>query len=151
VSALGGYRAQGKTANRASRIAEEALALQAAGCFAIVFEAIPAEVTSVLMPRMTVPVIGIGAGLATDGQVLVYHDLLGIFGGHAARFVKRYANVREEMVRGLREYAAEVRSGRYPGPEHCYSVDPEELDTFRRYLDQETLAGESWDWSATEI
>lgn len=150
ATALGGYRAQGQTAGRASQIATEALALQAAGCFSIVFEAIPAEVTAALMPRMTVPVIGIGAGPATDGQVLVYHDLLGIFGGRAARFVKRYADVREVMVRGVREYAAEVRSGAYPAPEHTYAVDADELEAFRRYLEG-ALADASWDWSATEI
>jgi 3-methyl-2-oxobutanoate hydroxymethyltransferase len=151
ATALGGYRAQGRTANRASQIAEEAIALQAAGCFALVFEAIPAAVSGALVKRLTVPVIGIGAGPDTDGQVLVYHDLLGIFGGRAPRFVKRYAAVREEMVRGVRRYAAEVRSGEYPAPEHSYSIDPDELEAFSRYLDQETLAGESWDWSATEI
>ena len=151
AGALGGFKAQGKTASRASEIASEALALQAAGCFAIVFEAIPAEITAALMPRMTIPVIGIGAGPATDGQVLVFHDLLGIFGGGAAKFVKRYADVREEMVRGVGEYAAEVRSGDYPGPEHAYSVDRDELDAFRSYLDREALPDSSWDWSATEI
>jgi 3-methyl-2-oxobutanoate hydroxymethyltransferase len=151
AGALGGYRAQGRTASRASEIAEEAIALQAAGCVALVLEAIPAEVTEVLMEKLTVPAIGIGAGPATDGQVLVYHDLLGIHGGRAPRFVKRYAEVRETMVAGVRGYAADVRSRRYPGPEHTYAVDPEELAAFRRYVDQETLAGESWDWSATEI
>ena len=151
AGALGGHKAQGKTAGRASEIATDALALQAAGCFAIVFEAIPAEVTKALMERMTVPVIGIGAGPDPDGQVLVFHDLLGIFGGDAARFVKRYADVREQMVSGVRAYADEVRSRAYPGPEHAYSVDPDELEAFRRYLAQETLAGSDWDWSATEI
>ena len=152
ATALGGYRAQGRTAGRAAQIAEEALALQAAGCFAIVFEAIPAEVTAALMRRMTVPVIGIGAGPHTDGQVLVFHDLLGIFGGHAPRFVKRYGDVRERMVRGVREYAAEVRSRAFPADEHTYSIDAEELDAFRRYLDQESLASTfGGDWTATEI
>ena len=151
ATALGGFKAQGKTASRAAQIAEDALALQAVGCFAIVFEAIPAEVTGALMPKLTVPVIGIGAGPQTDGQVLVFHDLLGIFGGHAPKFVKRYAEVREQMVGGVTEYAAEVRAGTFPSPEHGYAVDPEELEAFRRYLDQETLAGASWDWSATEI
>lgn len=151
ATALGGFRAQGKTAGQAAQIAEEALALQAAGCFAIVFEAVPAAVTEALMPRMEIPVIGIGAGAGTDGQVLVFHDLLGIFGGHAAKFVKRYANVRQEMVRGVAAYASEVRSGAFPGPEHIYSVEPAELAEFRRYLDQETLAGgtfshSDWDW-----
>jgi 3-methyl-2-oxobutanoate hydroxymethyltransferase len=127
------------------------VALQAAGCFAIVFEAVPAAVTEALMPKMEIPVIGIGAGAGTDGQVLVYHDLLGIFGGHAAKFVKRYAEVRQEMVRGVAAYADEVRSGAFPAPEHIYSVEPAELDEFRRYLEQETLAGgtfshSDWDW-----
>jgi 3-methyl-2-oxobutanoate hydroxymethyltransferase len=153
ATALGGFKAQGKTAGQAAQIAEEALALQAAGCFSIVFEAIPAEVSEALMPRMsTAAVIGIGAGPATDGQVLVFHDLLGIFGGHAPKFVKRYADVREQMVAGVREYAAEVRERAFPGPEHGYTVEPEELEAFRRYLDQESLAGTfGGDWNATEI
>ncbi len=91
ATALGGYRAQGRTAERALRVARDALALQEAGCFAIVFEAIPAAVAAELMPLLEIPVIGIGAGPATDGQVLVFHDLLGIYDGHAPRFVKRYA------------------------------------------------------------
>jgi 3-methyl-2-oxobutanoate hydroxymethyltransferase len=152
ATALGGYRAQGRTADRAVQIAEEALALQAVGCFAIVFEAIPAKVTAALIDRMTIPVIGIGAGPATDGQVLVFHDLLGIFGGHAARFVKRYADVREEMVRGVSDYARDVRERAFPTADHAYSIDAEELAAFRRYLSQESLPGEfSGDWSATEI
>ena len=145
--ALGGYRAQGRTADRAAEVAEEALALQAVGCFAIVFEAIPSAVSESLMEKMEVPVIGIGAGPATDGQVLVYHDLLGIFSGHAARFVKRYADIRRDMISGVSAYAADVRGGRFPEDEHGYSIDPDELAEFRRYLDQETLAGSApWDW-----
>ncbi len=148
---LGGFKAQGRTAGRAGQIAEEALALQAAGCFAVVFEAVPAAVTEALMPKLAIPVIGIGAGAGADGQVLVFHDLLGIFGGHAAKFVKRYADVRAEMIRGVGAYAAEVRSGAFPGPEHIYSIEPAELAEFRAYLDQETLAGGTfshadWDW-----
>ena len=146
ATALGGYKAQGKTAERAAQIAEEALALQAVGCFAIVFEAIPAAVTEALMAKIEVPVIGIGAGGATDGQVLVWHDLLGIYGGHQAKFVKRYAEVRKEMIDGVSEYASEVRDGSFPGPEHIYSIEPSELDELRRYLDQESLAAGAWDW-----
>jgi 3-methyl-2-oxobutanoate hydroxymethyltransferase len=147
ATALGGYKAQGRTAGRAAEVAEEALALQAVGCFAIVFEAIPSAVSEALMPKMEIPVIGIGAGSSTDGQVLVFHDLLGIFDGHAPRFVKRYAEVRREMVDGVRAYADDVRSGRFPEQEHGYSIDPEELEEFRRYLDQETLASSApWDW-----
>ena len=145
ATALGGYKAQGKTAARAAQIAEEALALQAVGCFAIVFEAIPAAVTEALMPKMEIPVIGIGAGVATDGQVLVWHDLLGLHGGHMPKFVKRYENLRERMVAAVSEYAAEVREREFPGPEHVYSVEPAELDRLRRYLDQESLAAGAWD------
>ena len=146
ATALGGYKAQGRTADRAAQIAEEALALQAAGCFAIVFEAVPAEVTAALMEKLDLPVIGIGAGPATDGQVLVFHDLLGFFGGHEPRFVKRYANLREEIVGAVSAYAADVRERRFPASEHTYAVDSSELEAFRRYLDQESLAGSAWDW-----
>jgi 3-methyl-2-oxobutanoate hydroxymethyltransferase len=151
---LGGYKAQGKTAERAAQIADEALALQDAGCFAIVFEAVPAAFTEALMSRMEIPVIGIGAGHDTDGQVLVFHDLLGIFGGHAAKFVKRYANIRQEMIAGVAKYAAEVRSGAFPGPEHIYAIEPSELAEFRAYLEQgsrekdagSTFSHSDWDW-----
>ena len=122
-----GWKAQGRTAAAAARIAAEALALQQAGCVALVFEAIPSAVAEELMPRIEVPVIGIGAGPATDGQVLVFHDLLGIRDGLGARFVKRYANLQEEMNSGVAAFAEDVRTGRYPGPEHTYSIDPAEL------------------------
>src|ERR687887_1712098 len=101
---LGGCRAQGRTAERARAVLDDALELQEAGCFSIVFEAIPADVTAAIMPYMEVPVIGIGAGAQTDGQVLVYHDLLGIHDGHRPKFVKRYADVKEAMVRGVEAY-----------------------------------------------
>jgi 3-methyl-2-oxobutanoate hydroxymethyltransferase len=133
-TALGGYRAQGRTAAAAQRIAREALALQAAGCFAVVFEAIPSAVAAEVMPRMEVPVIGIGAGPATDGQVLVFHDLLGIREGLGARFVKRYASLQDEMAAGVAAYAEDVRTGRYPAPEHGYSIDDAELEAFRAAL-----------------
>ena len=116
ATALGGYRAQGRTAERARAVLDEARALQEAGCFAIVFEAIPAEVTDVIMPHMEIPVIGIGAGASTDGQVLVLHDLLGIHDGFQPKFVKRYADVRDVMVSGLHAYAEDVRTRRFPGP-----------------------------------
>ena len=148
ATALGGYKAQGRTAEAAAKVAEEALALQSIGCFAIVFEAIPAAVTEALMSRLEVPVIGIGDGPATDGQVLVFHDLLGICQGHQPRFVRRYAEVRREMVNGVSAYAADVRAHRFPDEEHSYSISPEELEQFRRYLEDESLAGVDtpWDW-----
>jgi 3-methyl-2-oxobutanoate hydroxymethyltransferase len=133
-TALGGWKAQGRTAAKAARIAAEALALQEVGCFALVFEAIPAAVTEELMRLIEIPVIGIGAGPATDGQVLVFHDLLGIRDGLGPRFVKRYANLQEEMNAGVTAYAGDVRARRYPGPEHTYSIDPAELTELRSLL-----------------
>ena len=147
ATALGGYKAQGRTGENAAQIAEDAFALQAVGCFAIVFEAVPAAVTKAIMPRMEVPTIGIGAGDATDGQVLVFHDLLGINTGHTARFVKRYADIHDAMVAGVGAYVADLRSGRFPEDSHTYSIDPDELAALERYLEQDTLAGSSpWDW-----
>jgi 3-methyl-2-oxobutanoate hydroxymethyltransferase len=128
---LGGYRAQGRTAARARRVFDDALALQEAGCFAIVFEAIPAEVTDVIMEHMEVPIIGIGAGSSTDGQVLVLHDLLGIHDGFKPKFVKQYASVGKEMERGVRAYADEVRNREFPGPQHTYGIAPEELERLK--------------------
>lgn len=134
ATALGGWKAQGRTAAAAARIGEQALALQDAGCFALVFEAIPAAVTTELMPSIEIPVIGIGAGADTDGQVLVFHDLLGIRDGLGARFVKRYANLQHEMDAGVTAFADDVRARRYPGPEHAYSIDPSELAELRELL-----------------
>jgi 3-methyl-2-oxobutanoate hydroxymethyltransferase len=135
ATALGGYKAQGRTADRALTVARDAIALQEAGCFSIVLEAIPAAVTEILMSRLEIPVIGIGAGAATDGQVLVFHDLLGIYDGHAPRFAKRFQDVKAQMVAGVAEYAAEVRAGAFPAPEHSYSIDEDELRRFERELD----------------
>jgi 3-methyl-2-oxobutanoate hydroxymethyltransferase len=149
ATALGGFKTQGRTAEAAAKLTEDALALQAVGCFAIVFEAIPSAVTEALMPRLEIPVIGIGAGPATDGQVLVLHDLLGVYEGHKPKFVKRYANVRKETLKGLRAYADEVRTRRFPDEdEHTYSIPPEELEEFARYLEEESLVGTDtpWDW-----
>jgi 3-methyl-2-oxobutanoate hydroxymethyltransferase len=130
ATALGGYKAQGRTAEVALAVARDALALQAAGCFALVLEAIPAAVTAELMIHLEIPVIGIGAGDATDGQVLVFHDLLGIYDGHVARFAKRFADVRSHMVAGLAQYTSEVRNREFPAPEHFYSIDEAELARF---------------------
>ncbi len=111
------------------------MALQEAGCFSLVFEAVPNAVTAALMPRITIPVIGIGAGPDTDGQVLVFHDLLGIRAGKGARFVKRYADLQDAMDAGVAAYAADVRGGTYPSAEHVYAIDPAELGRFTEALD----------------
>jgi 3-methyl-2-oxobutanoate hydroxymethyltransferase len=147
ATALGGYKAQGRTAEAAGRVAREAVALQEAGCFAIVFEAIPAAVSEAIMPRMEVVVIGIGAGPATDGQVLVFHDLLGIREGLGARFVKRYASLQDEMDAGIAAFADDVRTGRYPAPEHTYSIPDDELERFRA---TSTLEGHLASWEGLE-
>ena len=116
---------------RAKQVFDDALALQEAGCFSIVFEAIPAEVTDAIMPMMEIPVIGIGAGPSTDGQVLVLHDLLGIHDGHKPKFVKTWADVRGEMIRGVKAYADEVRGRTFPAPEHGYTIPPEECERLK--------------------
>jgi 3-methyl-2-oxobutanoate hydroxymethyltransferase len=135
ATALGGYKAQGRTAERALQVAHDAVALEQAGCFSLVFEAIPAAVSEALMERLEIPVIGIGAGSATDGQVLVFHDLLGIREGHGARFVKRYADLLDAMTDGVRQFADDVRGGRFPQHDHTYSIDPDEFATFRERLE----------------
>jgi len=134
ATALGGYRTQARTAQRALAVTREALALQEAGCFAIVFEAIPAAVATVATDMLTIPVIGIGAGPDTDGQVLVFHDLLGIYDGRLPRFAKRFADVKAQMVAGVAQYADEVRRRAFPGPEHGYGIDDEELRLFKKEL-----------------
>lgn len=147
ATALGGYKAQGKTAQSAIKLSEEALALEAAGCFAIVFEAVPAAVTEVIVERLEVPVIGIGAGPAANGQVLVFHDLLGITTGRMAKFVKQYADIHAQMVAGMNQYVTEVRTAHFPEPDHVYAIEPAELSEFKRYLDQESLtSAKAWDW-----
>ncbi|WP_460798177.1 3-methyl-2-oxobutanoate hydroxymethyltransferase [Microbacterium sp. GXF0217] len=128
------YRAQGRTADAALALIDDALALQDAGCSLLVVEAVPSEVTAELVSRLSIPVIGIGAGPAADGQVLVFHDLLGIYDGPAARFVKRYADLRTDAVAGVTAYADEVRSGAYPASEHAYGMPEDEAARFEELL-----------------
>jgi 3-methyl-2-oxobutanoate hydroxymethyltransferase len=148
ATALGGYKTQGKTAQGAIQLLEDALALQSVGCFAIVFEAVPAAITEAIVEKLEVPAIGIGAGSATAGQVLVYHDLLGITTGRSPKFVKRYAEIHAAMVEGVARYAEEVRSHHFPEAEHVYGIEPEELTEFRLYMEQKDGLGskQAWDW-----
>ncbi|MFN2565467.1 MAG: 3-methyl-2-oxobutanoate hydroxymethyltransferase [Gemmatimonadaceae bacterium] len=133
-AAAGGLRARGRTADEALGIARDARALEDAGCFAIVFEAIPAAVAALAVPTLRIPVIGIGAGGATDGQVLVFHDIVGLTDGRTPRFVKRYAELFGEMVTAVRDFASDVRGGRYPGGEHEYGIEDEELERLKKAL-----------------
>jgi 3-methyl-2-oxobutanoate hydroxymethyltransferase len=127
---LGGYRAQGRTAAKARQLVSDALALEQAGCFAIVLECVPAPVAARITEALLVPTIGIGAGRSCDGQVLVYHDLLGLSEGRAPRFVKRYADLAGEIGRALGAYAADVRGGGFPEEQHTYAMPAEELTLF---------------------
>ncbi|MGX5773011.1 3-methyl-2-oxobutanoate hydroxymethyltransferase [Microbacterium trichothecenolyticum] len=135
--ALGGLRAQGRTAESAARIVRESLAVQDAGASVLVIEAVPADVAAVVLPALEIPVIGIGAGPA-DGQVLVIHDLLGITEGRTAAFVKRYGAIGPDMVAGVAAYAREVRGGVFPGPEHGYSATDAAIEAARAELEART-------------
>ena len=139
ATVLGGFKAQGRTADQARQLYEDALALERAGCFAIVLEAVPAAVAERVTEALTVPTIGIGAGAATDGQVLVYHDLLGLYQGRAPRFVKRYADLATEIRDALERYAADVRERRFPEEQHTYSIPDEELADFKAELAPENV------------
>ncbi|MBN1826203.1 MAG: 3-methyl-2-oxobutanoate hydroxymethyltransferase [Candidatus Eisenbacteria bacterium] len=122
---FGGYKVQGKRREEAERLVDAARGLEDAGCFAIVLEAIPADVAARVTERVSVPTIGIGAGPHCDGQVLVTHDLLGVYEERPPRFVKRYADLRGEMTRAFTEYVREVREGVFPAAEHCYESEEE--------------------------
>jgi 3-methyl-2-oxobutanoate hydroxymethyltransferase len=130
ATALGGFKAQGRTAAKARELVDDALALEAAGCFSLVLEAVPSIVAAEVTRRLAIPTIGIGAGAGTDGQVLVWHDLLGLHDGRAPRFVKRYAEIGEAIRRALEAYAEDVRTGRFPEEQHTYAMPEEELNAF---------------------
>jgi len=131
---LGGFKTQGKTASAAERLVDDALALEQAGCFAVVLEAVPSPVAAEITRRLEVPTIGIGAGPDCDGQVLVYHDLLGLSEGHLPRFVKRYANLSREIRDALEAYAHDVRTSAFPEEQHTYEMPAEELEGFERTM-----------------
>jgi 3-methyl-2-oxobutanoate hydroxymethyltransferase len=144
ATAVGGFKAQARTATRAQQMIEDAVALQEAGCCCLVFEAIPAPVAQVAIERLEIPVIGIGAGSATDGQVLVWHDLLGLYEWGSPRFVKRYAELRPQILQALQSYATEVRGRQFPTSEYAYSIDPAELQELRTRLDAAAAPAEDW-------
>jgi 3-methyl-2-oxobutanoate hydroxymethyltransferase len=131
---LGGFKAQGRTAARAVQLYEDALALQEAGCFAIVLEAVPTPVAEAITHALEIPTIGIGAGAGCDGQVLVWHDLLGMYDGPAPRFVKQYGQIADKIGEALGAYVADVRSGAFPEEQHTYSIPDAELEEFEAAL-----------------
>ncbi|MEO5817640.1 MAG: 3-methyl-2-oxobutanoate hydroxymethyltransferase [Gemmatimonadaceae bacterium] len=130
-----GYRARGRDPGQALAIIADSDDLAAAGCSALIVEAVPAAVTEIITQRVKIPVIGIGAGLDTGGQVLVYHDLLGFTQGRLARFVKQYASAHEDLSQAVREWSADVRAKRYPAVEHTYPITPEALAEVRQRVD----------------
>ena len=134
ATALGGMKAQGRTAVAAHRMLDDARELERAGAFSLVLESVPARIGAHITSALEIPTIGIGAGPGCDGQVLVWHDLLGINEGAAPRFVKRYADVAGEIRRGLAAFASEVRSGVYPADEHEYKIAADELRAFEAGL-----------------
>jgi 3-methyl-2-oxobutanoate hydroxymethyltransferase len=137
ATALGGYKAQGRTAARARRMLADALALQEAGCYSVVLEAVPTPVAARITEALEIPTIGIGAGPEVDGQVLVYHDLLGLTEGHTARFVKRYADLATVIREALASFAADVRSGAYPEERHTYGMPADEQAAFEAAIAEE--------------
>lgn len=134
VSKLGGFKVQGRTAATAQTLLEDALALEAAGCFAIVLEAVPDRVAEEITRRLRVPTIGIGAGAGCSGQVLVWHDLLGLFDRFQPRFTKVFANAGQTITDGLSAFVASVRTGEFPTQEHVFTIDEKEWTKFREGL-----------------
>ncbi|MCX6069492.1 MAG: 3-methyl-2-oxobutanoate hydroxymethyltransferase [Chloroflexi bacterium] len=134
VHMLGGFRPQARTAEAARRLLEDALVLEEAGCFSIVLESIPARLAALVSKRLPIPTIGIGAGAGCDGQVLVTHDLLGMFDRFTPRFVRQYADLHDEMVRAFRAYKCDVEAHRFPADEHTIDMAEEEWDELLRSL-----------------
>lgn len=137
-NALGGFRVQGKTSAAAMTILEDAMAVQKAGCFAVVLEAVPAEVAALITKKLSIPTIGIGAGNGCSGQVLVQIDMTGNFppGRFLPKFVKKYGDVWGESMKAIEKYRDETKSRAYPAPEHTYPIQMEELEAFEREVNR---------------
>ena len=123
VNAFGGHKVQGKTEAAAKKLLEDALAVEAAGAFAVVIDGVPAKLAELITKKLTIPTIGIGAGAACDGQVLVYQDMLGMYSDFTPKFVKKFSNVGEVMKAAFAQYIEEVQNGVFPSEEHCYAID----------------------------
>lgn len=136
VAVFGGFRIQGRTAEAAMKILEDALAIEDAGCFMLEFEAVPARIARLISGQLEIPTIGIGAGAGTDGQILLCYDLLGVFTDFKPKFTKRYANLTEVAVNGISQYASEVREGAFPDDDHSYGVDDGEYETFASMVEK---------------
>jgi 3-methyl-2-oxobutanoate hydroxymethyltransferase len=130
IAMFGGFKIQGRTADAAMKILEDALAIEDAGCFMLEFEAVPARIAKLISEQLTIPTIGIGAGVGCDGQILLCYDLLGVFTDFKPKFTKRYAKLTEVAVAGIGQYIKEVKEGSFPDDEHSYSVNEAEYEKF---------------------
>ena len=131
VNAMGGFKVQGKNIDVAKKIVEDAKRVEEAGAFMVVLECVPAKLAAYVTEQLSIPTIGIGAGAGCDGQVLVYQDMLNMFGGHQAKFVKHFAQIGEAMKEGFKAYAQEVKEGSFPAKEHTYKIDDEVMEAIR--------------------
>lgn len=136
IAMFGGFKIQGRTPEAAMKILEDALAIQDAGCFMLEFEAVPAPIARLISEQLEIPTIGIGAGVGTDGQILLSYDLLGVFTDFKPKFTKRYANLTEVAVGGLKEYVREVKEGRFPDDDHSYGVKDGVLEAFQSLIEK---------------
>jgi 3-methyl-2-oxobutanoate hydroxymethyltransferase len=134
VAMLGGFKTQARNARAARRLIDDAVALEDAGAFSIVLESIPAPVAEIVTERLSIPTIGIGAGLACDGQVLVLHDVLGLYGDFKPKFAKRYADIGTQVIDALKAFDAEVRAGTFPDADHSFTMKENELDSLKQGL-----------------
>ncbi len=136
VAMFGGFKIQGRTAEAAMKILEDAFAIQDAGCFMLEFEAVPAKIATLISQQLEIPTIGIGAGVGTDGQILLCYDLLGVFTDFKPKFTKRYAKLTEVAVDGISEYVREVKEGEFPDDDHSYGVDEAEYEKFAAMVEK---------------
>ena len=130
IAMFGGFKIQGRTADAAMKILEDALAIEDAGCFMLEFEAVPAKIARLISEQLTIPTIGIGAGAGTDGQILLCYDLLGVFTDFKPKFTKRFAKLTEVAVEGISQYVKEVKEGAFPDDDHSYTVNEAEYEKF---------------------
>ncbi|MGH1573361.1 3-methyl-2-oxobutanoate hydroxymethyltransferase [Methylobacterium sp. P31] len=136
IATFGGFKIQGRTAEAAMKILEDALAIEDAGCFMLEFEAVPAPIAKLISEQLTIPTIGIGAGAGCDGQILLAYDLLGVFTDFKPKFTKRYANLTEVAVTGIRKYVEEVKAVAFPDDDHSYRVDQAEYEKFQTLIER---------------
>jgi len=136
IALLGGFKIQGRTVEAAMSILDDALAIEDVGCFMLEFEAVPAKIASLISKKLKIPTIGIGAGAGTDGQILLSYDLLGVFTDFKPKFTKRYANLTEVAVSGLKQYVMEVKKGQFPDDDHSYGVNDAVVEGFADALER---------------